>query len=58
MVCSKAGALVTHVDASKGMVERAKENASINNITNIRFIIDDCKNSLKEKLEEEIFTMP
>ena len=32
VVCAKAGAKVTHVDASKVMVERAKENAKLNNI--------------------------
>ena len=42
VVCSKAGARVTHIDASKGMVERAKENAKLNNLDNIRFIVDDC----------------
>ena len=42
VVCSKAGASVTHIDASKGMVERAKENAKLNNLDNIRFIVDDC----------------
>jgi 23S rRNA (cytosine1962-C5)-methyltransferase len=42
VVCAKAGASVTHVDAAKGMVERAKENARLNNIDNIRYIIDDC----------------
>lgn len=42
IVCAAAGAQVTHVDAAKGMVERAKENARLNNLDNIRYIIDDC----------------
>lgn len=42
VACAKAGASMTHVDASKGMVERAKENAKLNGISNIRFIVDDC----------------
>ncbi|MDR3318281.1 MAG: class I SAM-dependent methyltransferase [Clostridiales bacterium] len=37
-----AGATVTHVDAAKNMVERAGENARLNGIDNIRYIIDDC----------------
>ena len=41
VACASAGAQVTHVDASKGMVERAKENATLNGITNIRYIVDD-----------------
>ncbi len=40
---AKAGAEVTHVDAAKGMVERAGENARLSGITSgIRYIIDDC----------------
>lgn len=45
IACSKAGAeLVVHVDASKGMVAWAKENASLSGIQDnyIRFIVDDC----------------
>ncbi len=41
---AKAGAEVTHVDAAKGMVERAGENARLSGIAQgIRYIIDDCK---------------
>ena len=41
---AKAGAFVTHVDASKGMVSWAKENAQASNIPNdrIRWLVDDC----------------
>lgn len=44
MVCSKAGADVVHVDASKGMIEWAKENMRLSHLENnsIRFICDDC----------------
>lgn len=42
IACAKAGAEVCHVDASKGMVAWAKENAALNGIHNIRFIVDDC----------------
>lgn len=45
MACSKAGAYeVVHVDASKGMIEWAKENKHLSNLDNnkIRFIVDDC----------------
>lgn len=55
VVCSKAGASVTHVDASKGMVERAKENAKLNNITNIRYIIDDCKKFIEREIRRGNF---
>lgn len=44
MACSKAGASeVVHVDASKGMVEWAKQNMQLSHLENnkIRFIVDD-----------------
>ncbi len=47
---SAAGASVTHVDASKGMVERAKENAKLNGLTNIRFIVDDCAKFIEREV--------
>ena len=39
-----AGAQVTHVDASKGMVGWAKENAAASSLADapIRFLVDDC----------------
>lgn len=44
MACSKAGADVVHVDASKGMTEWAKENMRLSGLEKnfIRFIVDDC----------------
>ena len=41
---AKAGAQVTHVDASKGMVTWAKENAQASGLSDapIRWIVDDC----------------
>lgn len=41
---AKAGAAVTHVDASKGMVSWAKENAISSGLKDapIRWIVDDC----------------
>lgn len=55
VVCAKAGASVTHVDASKGMVERAKENATLNGITNIRYIIDDCQKFVEREIRRGNF---
>ncbi len=43
VACAKQGAAVTHVDAAKGMVERAGENARLSGVNGgIRYIIDDC----------------
>ncbi len=41
---AKAGAAVTHVDASKGMVSWAKENAAASGLAEapIRWLVDDC----------------
>lgn len=50
VACASVGAKVTHVDASKGMVERAKQNASLNNINTIRYIVDDCKKFIEREI--------
>ena len=44
MACAKAGAHVVHVDAAKGMVAWAKENAALCGLADhpIRYIVDDC----------------
>ena len=44
LAAAAAGASVTHVDASKGMVAWAKENAKASGLENapIRYIVDDC----------------
>ena len=41
---AKAGAKVTHVDAAKGMVAWAKENAASSGLSDapIRYLVDDC----------------
>ena len=44
LAAAKAGASVTHVDASKGMVAWAKENAMASGLADapIRWLVDDC----------------
>lgn len=44
VAAAKAGASVTHVDASKGMVTWAKENAVSSGLEKapVRFLVDDC----------------
>ncbi len=44
IACLKEGASVVHVDASKGMVSWAKENAVSSSVAggNVRWIVDDC----------------
>ena len=45
MAAAAAGASVVHVDASKGIVAQAKENAALSGLSDapIRYIVDDCK---------------
>ena len=44
LACAAAGAHVTHVDASKGIIAWAKENATSSGLIDkpIRWIVDDC----------------
>ena len=44
VACAAAGASVCHVDAAKGMVQWAKENAQSSGVADkpIRWIVDDC----------------
>lgn len=44
IACLKAGAHVTHVDASKGMVQWARENAELSGVSDkpVRWLVDDC----------------
>ncbi len=45
LACANAGASVCHVDASKGMVQWARENAALSGLQDkpIRWIVDDCE---------------
>lgn len=47
-----AGAKVTHVDASKGMVTWAKENAAVSGLKDapIRYLVDDCEKFVDREL--------
>ena len=49
---SAAGAQVTHVDASKGMVGWAKENAVSSNLSKapIRWLVDDCMKFVEREI--------
>ena len=50
-----AGAHVTHVDASKGMVGWAKENALASNVPmeRTRWLVDDCKKFVEREIRRE-----
>ena len=52
VAAAKAGAKVVHVDASKGMVAQAKENAALSGLKDapIRYIVDDCKKFVEREI--------
>lgn len=52
VACAKAGAKVCHVDAAKGMVERAGENVRLSGVPEgrVRYIIDDCKKFVEREI--------
>lgn len=52
LACAAAGASVCHVDASKGMVAWAKENAKASGLLDrpIRWIVDDCKKFVQREI--------
>lgn len=49
---ARAGAMVTHVDASKGMVGWAKENAAASGLSDapIRWLVDDCTKFVEREI--------
>ncbi len=52
VACAKEGAHVTHVDASKGMVAWAKENAASSGVRpeNVRYLVDDCMKLVEREI--------
>ena len=52
VAAAKAGASVCHVDASRGMVAAAKENAALSRLSDapIRYIVDDCKKFIEREI--------
>ncbi len=52
VAAAKSGAAVCHVDASRGMVAAAKENAALSGLSDapIRYIVDDCKKFIEREI--------
>ena len=52
LAAAKAGAAVTHVDASKGMVTWARENAAASGLDQapIRWLVDDCTKFVEREI--------
>ncbi len=56
LACAAAGARVCHVDASKGMVQWARENAALSGLSErpVRWIVDDCKKFVERELRRGV----
>ena len=52
LACAAAGASVCHVDASKGMVQWARDNAASSGLSDkpIRWIVDDCEKFIAREI--------
>ena len=52
VAAASAGASVCHVDASKGMVGAAKENAELSGLADapVRYIVDDCRKFVEREI--------
>lgn len=52
VACLSAGASVTHVDSSKGMIDWAKENVKLNHLEDrpVRYLIDDVVKFVKREI--------
>ena len=52
LACAEAGASVCHVDASKGMVQWARDNAAASGLSGkpIRWIVDDCEKFIAREI--------
>ncbi len=52
LACAEAGAQVAHVDASKGMVQWARDNAGLSGLSDkpIRWLVDDCEKFVRREI--------
>jgi len=55
LAAAAAGANVCHVDAARGMVTRAKENAALSGLAEkpVRWIVDDCAKFIEREIRRE-----
>lgn len=57
LACANAGASVSHVDASKGMVQWARDNAQVSGLADkpIRWLVDDCEKFVRREIRRGNF---
>jgi 23S rRNA (cytosine1962-C5)-methyltransferase len=55
-VCASSGAFVTHVDASKGMIKWARENRTLNKLSDnsSRYIVDDVSKFVNREIKRGV----
>ncbi len=55
VAATNAGAVVTHVDSAKNMVETAKTNMKLSKLDNlpVRYIVDDCKKFVEREIRRD-----
>ncbi len=55
LAAARAGARVTHVDAARGIVGNAKENAALSGLPDapVRYLVDDCGKFLRREIRRE-----
>ncbi len=51
IIAARFGASVTHVDSSKSVVQWARDNAELNNISNIRWIVEDARKFVERAIK-------
>ena len=51
MAAAMAGASVCHLDASRGMVQWASENAALNDVSAVRWIVDDAHKFMAREIK-------
>lgn len=56
LACAAAGASVCHVDASKGMVQWARDNAALSGLGEkpVRWIVDDCRKFVEREIRRGV----
>lgn len=56
LACAAAGAKVCHVDAAKGMVQWARDNAALSGLSDrpIRWIVDDCRKFVEREIRRGV----
>ncbi|HIX64756.1 MAG TPA: class I SAM-dependent methyltransferase [Candidatus Anaerotruncus excrementipullorum] len=56
LACAAAGAKVCHVDAAKGMVQWARDNAALSGLDGrpIRWIVDDCRKFVEREIRRGV----